>query len=398
MADNVFINGRAAAHKGSMGKSVAFPDVCLCPPAPPSGPIPTPLVNTAQAADLDGCAATVTVQGNRIANAQSFVAKSTGNEVAQSTGGGIMTQVTQGKAYFQTFSMNVMIENQPAVRYLDLVTNNHAAKMAGNTPPVPWMSTMQAGPGPAPGEMEKVVGKKKDWITIKVVDQEGHPAARVQYCVTTPEGKKVEGRLVHGGRIALRRIDTGSCTVEFPKVSAVTEKVKEQQPDALPYRNSPMKLQTGRVHLIQVKIPRVLHVELPIDPSDASYAGHRFILRSKDGCYEAKRTVGDDAVAGDRKLTLEFAEMLPDKLYSLIHDDGQGMIGTFFFERPYEQLFPASGEKKLTRSKPTSTTAAPTSMFGQRRFRPAPEDDLLLDIDSTEGESDGSADSSKGQE
>ena len=52
MADNVFVNDRAAIHKGSAGKSIAFPDVCLCPPSPPSGPIPTPLPNTAQAMDL----------------------------------------------------------------------------------------------------------------------------------------------------------------------------------------------------------------------------------------------------------------------------------------------------------------------------------------------------------
>lgn len=90
-----------------------------------------------------GLLRSVLAKGNRIAaHAQSFVAKSTGNEVAQSTGGGILSATTQGKAYFQSFSMNVMIENQPAVRHLDLVTNSHMAKMGGNTPPVPWMSTM----------------------------------------------------------------------------------------------------------------------------------------------------------------------------------------------------------------------------------------------------------------
>jgi hypothetical protein len=170
MADNVFINGRAAAHAGSLGKSVAFPDVCLCPPSPPSGPIPTPLVNTAVAADLAGCAATVTIEGNRAAHARSFVAKSTGDEVAQSTGGGVISHTTQGKAYFQTFSMNVMIENQPAVRHLDLVTNNHLAKMPGNTPPVPWMSTMMAGPGPAGKMSEKQVHEGKDFIAIGFKD------------------------------------------------------------------------------------------------------------------------------------------------------------------------------------------------------------------------------------
>ncbi len=64
MADRVFINGRAAVHAGSCGKSVAFPDVCLCPPAPPGGPVVLPLTNTAKAADLAGCAATVTIDGH----------------------------------------------------------------------------------------------------------------------------------------------------------------------------------------------------------------------------------------------------------------------------------------------------------------------------------------------
>ena len=112
MADNVFINGRAAIHSGSAGKSIAFPDVCLCPPPPPSGPIPTPLPNTAQAMDLQGGAATVTIEGNPVAHAKSFIAKSTGNEVATSTGGGVITHMVQGTAYFQTFSMDVFIESQ----------------------------------------------------------------------------------------------------------------------------------------------------------------------------------------------------------------------------------------------------------------------------------------------
>jgi len=97
MGDRVFINGRAAVHAGSIGKSIAFPDVCLCSPGPPAGPIPTPLTNTAKAVDLDGCASTVTIEGHRVAHAQSFVARSTGDEVAQSTGAGIITHTTQGK-------------------------------------------------------------------------------------------------------------------------------------------------------------------------------------------------------------------------------------------------------------------------------------------------------------
>ena len=29
----VYINGREAVHKGCGGSAIAFPDVCLCPPA-----------------------------------------------------------------------------------------------------------------------------------------------------------------------------------------------------------------------------------------------------------------------------------------------------------------------------------------------------------------------------
>src|SRR5512143_2229514 len=128
MADKVFVNGRAAIHKGSAGKSIAFPDVCLCPPSPPSGPIPTPLPNTASAMDLQGGAATVTIEGNPMAHAKSYIGKSTGNEVARPTGGGVITHQVQGAAYFQTFSMNVFVESQPAVRHLDLLTHNHRAQ------------------------------------------------------------------------------------------------------------------------------------------------------------------------------------------------------------------------------------------------------------------------------
>ena len=48
MTDKVFINGGAAIHAGSAGKSIAFPDVCLYPPTPSAGPIrhPCPTLHT----------------------------------------------------------------------------------------------------------------------------------------------------------------------------------------------------------------------------------------------------------------------------------------------------------------------------------------------------------------
>jgi hypothetical protein len=222
MADNVFINGRAAIHSGSAGKSIAFPDVCLCPPTPPAGPIPTPLPNTAQAMDLQGGALTVTIEGNPIAHAGSFIAKSTGNEVAQTTGGGIITHMVQGMAYFQTFSMDVFIESQPAVRHMDLLTHNHMAKMPGNTPPAPWMSAMMAGAGAAPEKASKQAKPKKgekEKITLLVQDQDGLPISWVAVAIKHASGT-VKGNALRGGEIEIHGLPKGTVEVTLPAYDA----------------------------------------------------------------------------------------------------------------------------------------------------------------------------------
>lgn len=131
MADTVFVNNLSAIHSGSPGQSLAFPDVNLCPPAPPAGPIPTPLPNLAKAADLAGGATSVTIAGTPMAKKSSYFARSTGNVVAQSTGGGVMTHVVEGQARFVSFSMTVMAEGEPVPRHLDTMTHNHAAPMPG---------------------------------------------------------------------------------------------------------------------------------------------------------------------------------------------------------------------------------------------------------------------------
>jgi hypothetical protein len=141
MADKVFVNGRAAVHKKSSMKSIGFPDVCLCPPSPPAGPIPAPLPNMAQAADLDGGASSVLIEGSPMGKKSSFFAKSTGDEVAKNAGGNVVTHVVQGKAEFQSYSMDVLIEGEEAVRALDLMTHNHASPPAG-TPPVPLIGPL----------------------------------------------------------------------------------------------------------------------------------------------------------------------------------------------------------------------------------------------------------------
>jgi hypothetical protein len=145
VGDKVFVNGRSAIHAGSAGKSICFPDVNLCPPTPPGGPVPLPLPNIALGADLQGGASSVLIEGNPMAKKSSFLGKSTGNEAAQSTGGGVVSAVVQGKAYFTSFSMDVTVEGEGAARHLDMLTHNHAAQ----SPPNAAMGTYLAMMDPA---------------------------------------------------------------------------------------------------------------------------------------------------------------------------------------------------------------------------------------------------------
>ena len=145
MGDKVFVNGRSAIHAGSAGKTICFPDVNLCPPTPPAGPIPLPLPNLAMGADLQSGASSVLIEGNPMAKKSSFIGKSTGNEAAQSTGGGVVSAVVQGKAYFTSYSIDVTVEGEEAPRHLDMLTHNHA----GQSPPNAAMGTYLAMMDPA---------------------------------------------------------------------------------------------------------------------------------------------------------------------------------------------------------------------------------------------------------
>lgn len=197
MADKVFINGRAVVHKKSLGQSTAFPDVCLCPPSPPAGPVPTPLPNIVKGADLDGGASSVLVEGNPAGTRSSFFRMSTGNEVSRPTGGGVITHAVQGKAYFQTFSMNVLLDGEPAVRHLDLVTHNHLATAPGNTPPAPWMSAMSP---PAPTGIarskqpprRRKKGQVADWKIWVELDPEDAASADDELVLVDASNREIQ--------------------------------------------------------------------------------------------------------------------------------------------------------------------------------------------------------------
>jgi len=138
-----------------------------------------------------------------------------------------------------------------------------------------------------------------------------------------------------------------------------------------------MKLATGKEHLVQVTIPKVLCVHMPIDPTNEQYAKHRFILRSKDGSYEAQRTVANNAIPRHRKLTLEFEDLLPGKFYTLFHDHGDGTVGSFFTDQSYEDLFPDPSTNKPRRPKETLIDA-PSANAARLLFGAYHDDDDVL--------------------
>lgn len=136
MQTHVYANGREICSQAADGRSAAaFPDVCWSPPGPPAGPVPLPYPNTTFAKDLTHGSRTVIICGTMVAQKdKSYFSTSTGNEPATSSfAKGLNTGVLKGKAYFSSWSMDVLVEGLNVARHQDLMTHNHASP-GGNTP------------------------------------------------------------------------------------------------------------------------------------------------------------------------------------------------------------------------------------------------------------------------
>ena len=214
MGDTVFVNGKSAVHAGSAGQSIAFPDVNLCPPTPPAGPIPTPLPNMIQAADMQGGGSSVLIEGNPMGKKSSFIAKSTGNEAAQSTGGGVVSHVVQGKAYFTSYSMDVTVEGEEAPRHLDMLTHNHAAQ----SPPNAAMGTFLAMMNPAvmPPADDQKPERKDDQRTVEFfVDQvDGKAPEGIDSMTLTSDDKAYDQTV----SVSSAPLKSGLFSLKFEKV------------------------------------------------------------------------------------------------------------------------------------------------------------------------------------
>jgi hypothetical protein len=131
MGCTVFAEGDGLFHKGSGGKGVAFPDVCLSPPPSPTGPVPVPYTNKLSASDLCDGSNSVKIQGEPTAlKDTSYVSTSTGDE-GGNQGGNVLTHKTKGKGYFKLWSFTVKIEGKNVCRHSDPMGQNCASTPVG---------------------------------------------------------------------------------------------------------------------------------------------------------------------------------------------------------------------------------------------------------------------------
>jgi hypothetical protein len=145
MSNQVFANNMEISCKAGKGKSIcAFPDVCFTPPETPFTPpgIPIPYPNTGMASDCTSGSTTVKISGQEVMLKNvSYFKRSMGDEAGVAAKKGIITSINMGKVYFTAWSMDVKFEGENVTRMLDLTTHNHAS-MPGNTPPWPYIDTV----------------------------------------------------------------------------------------------------------------------------------------------------------------------------------------------------------------------------------------------------------------
>lgn len=117
-----YANGRSVLHAGDgHTQTAAAPDVCQTPS--PGGPVPVPYGNVARDRDLADGSASVEVDGHPVALKGSYLSTSTGDE-AGTAGGGLVSSKIQGRVVFLTASLDVWVEGQGVVRFLDTFLAN----------------------------------------------------------------------------------------------------------------------------------------------------------------------------------------------------------------------------------------------------------------------------------
>jgi hypothetical protein len=135
----------------------------------------------------------------------------------------------------------------------------------------------------------------------------------------------------------LRALERGRLFVlEIPSVSvrsgghAAQKKPEQVEPKARPSTSKPAQRE-------------VFTIDLHIDPADPRTHDDVYILLNEDGTEHERRTVTDDQVGGDDKLTLLFSGLRRGLRYSLRIDEGREGAHYAFRDVLLEDLLEADG-------------------------------------------------------
>ena len=120
MAQTTFVNARGIVHKGSMGISIVFPDVCKTPT--PAGPIPIPYPNIGKSSDTSQGPTKVKTDGKMPMVKGAKYSRSMGDEPG--TAGGIISNVNMNVCEFMLYSFDVKFEGKNVCRMGDMMFHN----------------------------------------------------------------------------------------------------------------------------------------------------------------------------------------------------------------------------------------------------------------------------------
>jgi hypothetical protein len=189
MSNQVYANSMEVSCKQASGKSIcAFPDVCFTPPQTPATPpgVPIPYPNTGVASDTSDGSRSVQISGQEaMLRDASYFKKSSGDEAGSAPKKNVLTSKNMGKVYFNSWSMNVMIEGENVVRHMDLTTHNHASR-PGGTPPWMHVDEMSAAIRAA---CEDEIGTSAHACRGKSQDDCGNACRNAQKCLLVPKNQ-----------------------------------------------------------------------------------------------------------------------------------------------------------------------------------------------------------------
>ena len=189
MANNVFANGRELSCKSGAGKTIAeFPDVCFTPPENPATPpgVPLPYPNFGMSSDTTSGSKSVKISKKEVMiKNKSYFKKSTGDEAGCAAKKGVISSKNKGKVYFTSWSPDVKIEGENAVRHLDVTTHNHGSPANGA---VPFPHVDGAAFGNV-AECEEDSRKANEACADSTIDTCSEECKQKMQCILVPKGQ-----------------------------------------------------------------------------------------------------------------------------------------------------------------------------------------------------------------